>query len=167
VFWPRFKTYTSWTLSEALPLWANLLGVLCTVETVANTNSFLLYMRLHLYVNSPLNTKNKNGMVKCDTWQVRSNYLFAPGNSTATSSERFAFLHNQNDKKHSQLSLFIICRHNMSSKNRSQHLCTFSLNILKTLQFPSNVHYSVTYTVLNLKIKKSAVPESRMWFPTC
>jgi len=60
-------------------------------------------------------------MVRCDTWEVRSNYLFAPGNSTAMSSERFAFLHNQNDKKYSQLSLFIICRH-MSSTNSAQHI---------------------------------------------
>jgi len=94
--------------------------------------------------------RTKDGMVRCDTWEVRSNYLFAPGNSTAMSSERFAFLHNQNDKKHSQLSLFIICRH-MSSTNSSQYHCTFSLNTLKSSEFPSNVQYSEMYTVLNYK----------------
>ena len=70
VFWPRLKMYTSCAHSETLQLWANLPGVLYTVYSTASTNSFLLYVRLHLYVNSPLNTKNKRWHGK--VWHMRS-----------------------------------------------------------------------------------------------
>jgi len=74
-----------------------------TLYNVARTNicSFLMHRCIYTW---NLHSVQENKRLHGKEWQVkkkkvRSNYLFAPGSSTAMSSERFAFLHNQNQKK--------------------------------------------------------------------